>query len=102
METHRSLTRSHRYHRRDQDAASESDTTSDSYAEKGDKDKDHRSSKDRERARSKAVEGGSVMSGALNSDDKKPRGDDKKASSSKADPLSSSQREEPEIDPRRN
>jgi hypothetical protein len=42
------------------------------------------------------------MSGALNIEDKKPRGDEKKASSSKVDPSSSSQREELEVESRRN
>lgn len=41
------------------------------------------------------------MSGALSSDDKKPRGDEKKVSSSKADPPISSQREDLEIDSKR-
>jgi hypothetical protein len=42
------------------------------------------------------------MSGALGIEDKKQRGDEKKSSSSKADNPTSSQREELEIDTRRN
>ena len=81
-ESHRTTSHSQRYSTRDQDFHSESDTTSDS-AEKGDK---VRSSKDRDRPRTKAIEAGPVMSGALGGDDKKLRGDEKKASSSKAEP----------------
>lgn len=98
VEAHRSSGHTHRHHRRDQDAASESDTTSDSYAEKS---KDYRSGKDRDRGRSKPIEGGPVMSGALSSDDKKPRGDERKVSLSKADPPISSQREDLDIDSKR-
>lgn len=84
-DAHRSSAHGQRYSSRDQDFHSESDTTSDSYAETGDKVRNRRASKDRDKPKTKAIESAPVMSGGLGGDDRKQRSDEKKVSSSKTD-----------------